>query len=163
MGKVKQSQDNARLPALYAAMQLDTEADAIADEALSEQQRQAVVMLASGKRGVEVAAELGITQETVSRWRNSPTFAAAVNQLLREVHAGTIADIRSAAGDAVAVLTDIMHNSPDDKTRLSAAMAVLRTSLQLDASIAELPTTPAAIARIELRQRRADGFDDLML
>ena len=164
VGRVKISQDNARLPALYAALALDVEADALTDEALSEQQRQAVIMLASGKRGVEVAAELGVTQETVSRWRNSPTFAAAVNQLLRDATSATIADIRSAAGDAVAVVTDIMHNSPDDKTRLAAALSILRVHLQVDAgNVGDLPTTPAAIARAELQQRRVNSLDDMLL
>lgn len=164
MGRVKITQDNARLPALYAALALDVEADALTDEALTEQQRQAVMLLASGKRGVEVAAELGITQETVSRWRNSPTFAAAVNQLLRDATTATIADIRSAASDAVAVITDIMRNSEDDKMRLSAALSILRVHLQVDAgNVGELPTTPAAIARLELQQRRVNSLDDMLL
>lgn len=113
---------------------------------LTAQQWQAVALLVAGKKQVEVAEALGLTQETVSRWRNSPLFAAALNLAVRDAYSSTIGEVRGLVTDAIAALRECMY-SEDERLRLSAALAVLRLHLQLDSNAPALPVTPADIAQ----------------
>lgn len=154
----KNSQDLSRYEfkqtAITAALQLDAESDVYRAEeeaGLSAQQWQAIGLLVAGAKQVEIAETLGVTQETVSRWRNSPLFAAALNLAVRDAYAATIGEVRGLVKDAVSALKECMY-SEDERLRLSAALAVLRLHLQLDSTAPSLPTTPADIARKIKRQ-----------
>jgi len=46
---------------------------------INERQRLAAQLAASGKTGREIAAELDVAPETVSRWRSDEHFAAELN------------------------------------------------------------------------------------
>lgn len=159
---VKKTQDptryQVRQSVISAALQLDTEADVYREElGLTAQQWQAVALLVAGKKQVDIAEELGVTQETVSRWRSGPLFAAALNLAIRDAYAGTIGQVRGLVTEAVAALRESLY-SEDERVRMAAALAVLRLHLQLDASAPALPGTPADIAR---DMKRKD-FDNLM-
>ena len=150
---VKKSQEptkyDVKQATIRAALQLDTEADVYRAEeeaGLTAQQWQAVALLVAGKRGVEVAEALGVTQETVSRWRNSPMFAAALNQALRDAYSASIGEIRSLVKDAVAGLRQCLR-SEDEKILQTTCMGILRLHLELDSTAPSLPVTPADIAR----------------
>ena len=154
------SRSDVRQTVIRAAMQLDAEADVYRPEeeaGLSAQQWQAVGLLVAGAKQVEIAEALGVTQETVSRWRNSPMFAAALNLAVRDAYAATIGEVRGLVKDAVAALKECMY-SEDEKLRLSAALAVMRLHLQLDSAAPSLPVTPADIAR----QIQRKDFNDAM-
>lgn len=129
---------------------------------LSPQQWQAIQFLVAGKRQVEVSKELNVTQETVSRWRSSPLFAAALNIALRDSYQATIGELREAKTDAIRVLRDLLDNR-QPRIRLSAAQAILRLHLQLDAHVQNLPTTPAAVAtnqlHVQAMQEMGSMFD----
>ena len=152
---VKKQQEMSRYETkqavINAAMKLDTEADVYRAEeeaGLTAQQWQAVTLLVAGARQVEIAKTLGVTQETVSRWRNNPMFAAALNLAVRDAYAATIGEVRGLVSDAIAALKQCIY-SEDERLRLSAALAVLRLHLQLDGAAPNLPATPADIARAE--------------
>lgn len=135
-----------------AALVLDTETDVFREESgLTAQQWQAVAMLVSGKKGTEVAEALGVTQETVSRWRNGPLFVAALNLAVRDAYTATIGEVRDITRDAFAALRECLYGE-DDRTRLAAALAIVRLHLQLDSGALSLPTTPAAVAQEEKRK-----------
>lgn len=151
------SRHGMRQAVIHAGLQLDSETDVYRpeeDAGLTAQQWQAVGLLVAGKRQVEIAQELGVTQETVSRWRNGPLFAAALNLAVRDAYAATIGEVRGLVRDATAALRESLY-SEDERLRLSAALAVLRLHLQLDSGAPGLPTTPADIAG---RMKRED-FD----
>ena len=159
MARVKRSQELSRSgiknALLNDAMEMDTEADVYRpeeDAGLTARQWQAIGLLVAGKKQVDVAEALGVTQETISRWRNGPLFAAALNLAVRDSYSSTIGEVRGLVTDAVAALRESLR-SEDERLRLSAALAVLRLHLQLDSSALSLPVTPADIAR---QMKRAD-------
>lgn len=153
------SRTEARRAVINAALQLDAEADVYRPEeeaGLTAQQWQAVQLLVAGARQVEIAKTIGVTQETVSRWRNNPMFAAALNLAVRDAYAATIGEVRGLVSDAISALKQCIY-SEDERLRLSAALAVLRLHLQLDGAAPTLPATPADIAIVE----KAKEFENL--
>lgn len=125
---------------------------------LQPHQWQAIQLLVSGARGVDVAQELGVTPETVSRWRALPVFQAALNMAIRDSYQATIGSLRDAKTEALGVLRELLQ-AEDERLRLSAALSVLRLHLQLDAGALQLSTTPADVAedvldRLADRERR---------
>lgn len=141
------------------ASRLDAESDVYSEETgLTAQQWQAVALLTSGMRAVDVAQQVGVTPETISRWRAVPLFTAAYNQSVRDAYSATIGQVRDIAAEAIQTLRESLQ-SKDERVRLSAAMAILRVRLQLDAGALAAPTTPAAIAR----GMKEDALSDVLL
>ncbi len=97
-----------------------------APSALSEAQQRAISMVASGATGREVAAALGVNECTVSRWRQSAEFEAAVNTLLADAHDSAAVKLRQLADQAVATIAAVLTN-PEASAgdRLKAAALVL--------------------------------------
>ena len=52
---------------------------------LNENQLIAVQLVAQGSSGKEIARELSVTEETVSRWKKQPEFIELVNDLLGQL------------------------------------------------------------------------------
>jgi DNA-binding NarL/FixJ family response regulator len=76
---------------LHQTQKLDKESDVfrIMNEetgaaVLSPQQWQAIGLLVIGKRQADIAREIDVSEETLSLWRNSPIYAAALNQAVRD-------------------------------------------------------------------------------
>lgn len=149
-----------------AAQQLNTEAHIFAvlgedgEEAppLTPQQWQAIGLLVSGRRQVDIAEELDIAPETLSRWKAQPVFAAALNLALRESYAATLGELRDARSEAVGVLRGLLE-SEDERTKLAAAKSILSVGLQVDAGALALPTTPAEVARRRYEAQNTFSFD----
>jgi hypothetical protein len=154
---------------LQAAQTLDSEADVytVMNEetgltVLSPQQWQAIGLLVAGKRQADIARELNISEESLSRWRNSPIYAAALNQAVRDSYSSTIGLVRDAVADAVMAIRGCLH-SDDDRVRLAAALALVKMHITLDAPALALPTTPARVADVQLRSRQMSELDRLLL
>lgn len=164
-GKVKTDQEKSRDRVLRTALVLDSEVDLFApeDEAgFTAQQWQAIAMLAGGARQIDVATQLGVRQETVSRWKTDVRFVAALNLAVREHYASIEGTVRSAAHEAVDVLRETMK-SDDPRLRLSAALNVLRLHSGYTVDVSQLPSTPADVARAEMAEREAKARQDLFL
>jgi hypothetical protein len=116
----------------------------------------------AGKRQAFIATEIDVSEETLSRWRNSPIYVAALNQSIRDCYAGTIGLVRDAVADAVMAIRGCLQ-SEDDRIRLAAALALMKMHITLDAPALELPTTPAQIADERLKQLRDTNLDRLLL
>lgn len=164
-GKVKTDQEKSRDRVLRTALVLDSEVDLFApeDEAgLTAQQWQAIAMLAGGARQIDVATQLDVRQETVSRWKTDVRFQAALNLAVREHYASIEGIVRSAASEAVDVLRETLR-SDDPRLRLSAALSVLRLHSGYTVDVSSLPSTPADVARAEMAEREAKARQDLFL
>lgn len=96
------------------------------DSGLTNQQQKGAALAAAGWSGVDIAAELGVRQETVSRWRKLPAWQAEYERILSEARAelaGRIMELSSEALDRLADLLDYPH---DPGVRLRASVAVLQ-------------------------------------
>lgn len=109
----------------------DTEADTgpvNITNGLTDQQQRGAELAAAGWSGVNIAAELGVRQETVSRWRKLPAWQAAVDAITGEVRAeisGRLMDLSQAALDE---LEQLIHYKFDSSLRLRACIAMLQLS-----------------------------------
>ncbi len=162
---VKKTQENATSSQSeeHEALALTIETDIYREDAgLTAQQWQAVALLVAGTKQLDVASALGVTQETVSRWRHSPVFVAALNAGIRDSYVSVIGEVRDASTDAIRVLRETMQ-SEDERLRLMAALATLRLRVQLDVTALTLPTSPADLARESLRRRQFNELDDVIL
>jgi len=102
--------------------------EVIGIDGLTDQQREGARLAATGWRGVDIAEHVGVAQETVSRWRKKPEYAAAVEAILTEARlevAGRMADLTDKALD---VIEDTLDSKYDRRVKLRAAIAVLQLS-----------------------------------
>lgn len=98
----------------------------IASTDLKKNQERAVLMVASGMTGVAIAAELDVTPETVSRWKQESAFQAEVNALLHETRAFVRRRMGVLASKAISIVESALDDAklaPGD--RLKAAFKVL--------------------------------------
>lgn len=135
-----------RLLVLKAHTEL-TEDDLYSEEhGLTAQQWQAVALLVAGRRQVDVAQELDVTPETLSRWKTLPTFTAALNGAVRDAYEASVGQVRESAREALDVLQDLLHSS-DERVRLQAALHVVQLHLKLGENVHTLLVSPADVAR----------------
>lgn len=103
---------------------------------LASKAEQAAILLASGKTGREVAKEVGIAAETLSRWKATPEFQAIANRYRHEYLEAARDASRSAVISAFGVLVEIMQDTTQDAgDRIKAASKVLDVSNIHDSSM----------------------------
>lgn len=93
---------------------------------LPAKQNLAVALLASGKKGCEVASELKVTPQTISEWKRQPEFVAELNKLQMEGIRAARTKIQQSATEAVDALLEIAKEAPNPDTRRRAAVDLLR-------------------------------------
>ena len=71
---------------------------------LNENQLLAVQLVAQGRSGKEIAQELSVTEETISRWKKQPAFIALVNELLGQLRDTTQQKMRNLVLLALEIL-----------------------------------------------------------
>lgn len=124
---------------------------------LTPQQIDAIGHILAGRSGRETAAAVGVTPETVSRWRHTnATFSAALNVGRAELAADTSDAIRQLRRRAVDVVSEAL-NDADTATRYKVALAVLR----LDVAATEGPQTPEQTALAWRLERHTNLLDEL--
>lgn len=92
---------------------------------LTPQQTKALSLLLTGNSQALIAKEVGVTIETISRWKNhNPQFVAAYRRGV--IAAGEAVDnaIIELSNDAVETLRKLLE-ARDDKVRLVAAKTIL--------------------------------------
>ena len=86
----------------------------------------AAVLSASGSTGRDIASQLGVSEFTISRWKQTPRFRAKANQVQTEFQSTAIAELRKLALEAVQTLNDIMRDpEAPASARVAAASQIL--------------------------------------
>src|SRR6056300_114319 len=91
---------------------------------LNENQLIAVQLVAQGRSGKEIAQELSVTEETISRWKKQPAFIAMVNDLLGQLRDTSQQKMRNLVLLALEILEKELFNE-DNKNRVNIALKVL--------------------------------------
>ena len=68
---------------------------------INQNQLLAAQMLAAGKTGKAVAEQLGVTEETISRWKQNPDFKIYLDELIIGVHESARLKLQSLVEKAV--------------------------------------------------------------
>ncbi|SEN42866.1 helix-turn-helix domain-containing protein [Nitrosomonas marina] len=93
---------------------------------MNEKQRQAILLLASGKTGVKVAESLQVTPKTVSTWRSQPEFKAELNKHLLDIQSAHSERLRSLCTTALQTIENCLNDeSISAKDKLRASFKVL--------------------------------------
>ena len=124
---------------------------------LKERQSIAVDMLAGGSTGREVARDLGVREETVSRWRTNPVFSAALNQQLTEQRTATAQKLRRLAVQSIDILEAIFDDRDTSlHVRMTIAIKVLQMLKLGEHAAGDIgPVTPE---EVEKRRRCGELF-----
>jgi hypothetical protein len=121
---------------------------------LNENQQLAVQLVASGMSGREVAKELKIRPETVSRWKNDPDFVAGVNTIIVDAQENCQAKLCQLSALATQIIEDALNDeSVPTNIKLHAAFKLLA---KVGEPKRELETNAKKIASLKM-------FDEIML
>ena len=93
-------------------------------DGLRPRQVLAASLLVQGRRGKDVAGALGVSAETVSRWRQLPAFEALMHRMLLETIDTAKVGMVSLCAESVEHLRGLLH-SFSDKTVLKAITLIL--------------------------------------
>lgn len=127
---------------------------------LSTQQDRVICLLLAGKTQREAAQEVGIAEETVSRWVNGDAeFVAVLNARRQELWQANAEKLRALMARAIDALGDILE-SDDDTLRLKAAVAILR---ELDSTQPPMgPTDPDDVEIMWERRARIRELEHML-
>ncbi len=105
---------------------------------LTSRQQAAIPLLVSGATDTSVAAAVGVSRETVGRWRANPRFTRALREAREQAFAISIVELRAAALDAVHALHAAVKDD-DSVVRVRAAATILKLVLPPPTSATQLP------------------------
>ena len=92
---------------------------------LNENQLLATHLVAIGKSGKQIAGELSVAEETISRWRKLPEFQAEVNAMLLECRDIAKQRLRNLLTNSLVFLEEEMNN-PESRHRVNIALKMLQ-------------------------------------
>jgi len=95
-------------------------------EQLTEQQIHAISLTLCGWRAVAVADELGISPQTLSRWKANPTYKATLNDNKMRILSAAREKLQVSAEKAVRELVAIATEDESAETRRKACMNVIQ-------------------------------------
>ena len=96
-------------------------------QGLSVQQEQVIDLISAGRSQRDAAEAAGVTEVTVSRWRQSPTFRQALEERREELTAAHRMGLAMLVGKAIETLAALMDDA-SGHVRLRAALVVLRAA-----------------------------------
>ena len=126
---------------------------------LNENQLLATHLVAIGKSGKQIAGELSVAEETVSRWKQLPNFQAEVNAILLECRNNTKQRLRNLLTNSLVFLEEEMNN-PESRHRVNIALKMLQL-VKIHALVHEDigPVNPDIVQKI----KEDKDFKDLFL
>lgn len=85
---------------------------------VSVKQAKAIAMMLQSIPQKDIAAELGITETNLSKWKKQEAFQTEYRRQIDEI-------MQIAAGEALATICDLMRHSNSDNVRIKAAQDIL--------------------------------------
>jgi hypothetical protein len=105
---------------------------------MNEKQQQAILLLATGKTGSEVADQLKVTPKTISVWKSAPEFESALNKHLLDIKMAHSERLRHLCGLALETIEDCLHDEDlATKEKLSACFKILELAKVRPSEIGE--------------------------
>ena len=92
---------------------------------LKENQLLETHLVAIGKSGKQIAEELSLAEETISRWKKLPEFQAEVNAILLECRDNAKQRLRNLLTNSLVFLEEEMNN-PESRHRINIALKMLQ-------------------------------------
>ena len=92
---------------------------------LNENQLLAVQLVAQGRSGKEIAKQLSVTEETISRWKKQPIFIASVNEILGQLSEGIQQKMRNLVFQALEIL-ETEFSDKENKNKANIALKLLQ-------------------------------------
>ena len=92
---------------------------------LNENQLLAVQLVAQGRSGREIAKQLSVTEETISRWKKQPIFIARVNEILGQLREGIQQKMRNLVFQALEIL-ETEFSDKENKNKANIALKLLQ-------------------------------------
>ena len=126
---------------------------------LKENQLLAIPLVAQGVSGREIAKQLTVTEETVSRWKQLPEFQARVNSILMECREDTQQQLRHVIGLSLTIIQEELQKI-NSSTRVSIALKLIHSMKLTDLLYEEIGSNDAKI--IAKRKENKD-FKNLFL
>ena len=124
---------------------------------VTEAQTLAAQLLALGRTGRSVAGELGIREETVSRWKQRPAFQAQVNLYVKQIEEVVLNRYRALSGVALNVIEQALRSDAIplvERARLAERFIGQRRLGE--AATEPLPVEPEQVKEMEVARLR--GF-----
>lgn len=97
----------------------------ISVKGLSTQQVAAVALLARGMKNRRIAKEIGVAEETISRWKSDPTFMQTLGQVQARILADPAAALDPMVSKAFGKLEEALEQDGDLKLGVDVAKDVL--------------------------------------
>ena len=92
---------------------------------LNENQLLSTHLVSIGKSGKQIAGELSVAEETISRWKKLPEFQAEVNAILLECRDNAKQRLRNLLTNSLVFLEEEMNN-PESRHRVNIALKMLQ-------------------------------------
>ena len=126
---------------------------------LKENQLLAIPLVAQGVSGKEIAKQLSVAEETVSRWKQTPEFQAEVNAILLECRDNAKQRLRNLLTNSLVFLEEEMNN-PESRHKVNIALKMLQL-VRIHALVHEDigPVNPNIVQKI----KEDKDFKDLFL
>ena len=126
---------------------------------LKENQLLAIPLVAQGVSGREIAEQLSVAEETISRWKQTPEFQAGVNAILLECREIAKQRLRNLLTNSLDLLEEEMNN-PESRHRVNIALKMLQL-VRINALVHEDigPVNPDIVQKI----KEDKDFKDLFL
>ena len=126
---------------------------------LKENQLLAISLVAQGVSGREIAKQLSVAEETVSRWRQFPEFQAGVNSILMECREDTQQQLRHVIGLSLSIIQKELQNT-NSSTRVGLALKLVH-SMKLTGLLHE--EIGSNNTKIIAKRKEDKDFKDLFL
>lgn len=93
---------------------------------LSPKQVNAISLFMLGRTAVEIADQLGVTPQTLAKWKHQPEFKALLNKCKMETLHDARQRLQIAADMAVDSLVEIATNSENEEIQRKACMDIIK-------------------------------------